>query len=149
MGLMQSCLLFTNAAQLQSCLMFTRGSLFLMNTKRNTNASYGDFESRFNAQLAPFNSLATDASLSDSISDFMLFANAAAGPASVCRYSLLPLLYLTLSIPSPLQMTCSNSYSTNLLPLYCVSVTISTSTILLFVPLAPVSLTSQIFLISL
>lgn len=51
--------------------------IFLMTMKRNNNESYRVFDSRFNAQPAHFNSLATDASLPDSTSALMLLVNAA------------------------------------------------------------------------
>lgn len=48
----------------------------LMSTRTNPSESFRDFELKFNSQLSRFNSLATNASLTDSISALMLLANA-------------------------------------------------------------------------
>lgn len=71
----------------------------LMSTKRNSNESFRDFELRFDAQLSRFNSLATHASLTDSISALMLLANATVDSSQ--RVSILAAASLSANLVNP------------------------------------------------
>lgn len=81
-----------------------------MTTRRSTNELYRNFELQFNARLARYDSLATDASLLDSTSALMSFANAAVDPiqrlsilAATFLYSIFNSNFFTDDVPKPSQ----------------------------------------------